>query len=85
MLVKDLPEGTDLRPIKIRLPDDVLRQYQEYAGGEKEMYVVGATMGDFFLSPIPPNTRDERIMYPMPPAVEPSHILDWEVVEEVKG
>jgi len=81
MKVSELPEDTNLRDIKVELPDDVLEQYQEYCGGEKQMYVVGSMMGDFFLSPDPYNDgKGKRRLYPMPLAVIPQHILGWEVV-----
>lgn len=81
MKVKELPENTNLADIQVELPDDVLTQYQEYMGGEKKMYIVGSMMGDFFLSP-DPKTKGSRRLYPMPLAVEPQHILEWEVADE---
>lgn len=80
MKVKELPENTNLTKIKVKLPDDVLKQYKEYAGGESEMYIVGATMGDFFLSPNAPGTKSRRL-YPMPIGINPSDILEWEVIQ----
>lgn len=78
MKVSELPENTNLTKVKVRLPKDVLKKYKEYAGGEKEMYIVGSMMGDFFLSP---TIKKERRLYPMPLGVIPEDILNWEVVE----
>jgi len=82
MKVKELPENSELAKVKVELPDDVLKQYQNYAGGEKHMYILGQTMGDFFMSPDPP-TKDgkgSRKLYPMPFGVNPRDILEWEVI-----
>lgn len=82
MLVKELPEGTNLTEIKVILPDDVLEKYKAYCGGEKEMYIAGSMMGDFFLSPNPKTDgKGERRLYPMPETIDPSDILEWEVVK----
>lgn len=80
MTLKELPEGTDLTKIKLVLPDNILTLYQEYWGGEKEMYIVGELMGDFFMSP---NSKEEenRRLYPLPASVLPIDMLDWQVVE----
>lgn len=82
MKVKDLPEDTDLSTVLIELPDEVLEQYQDYAGGEKRMYIAGQMMGDFFMSPMKPHPKKSRPIFPMPLGVEPSDILEWEVVDD---
>ena len=81
MLVKQLPRDINLSKVKIKLPDNVLKMYKDYCGGETEMWIVGAMMGDFFLSPIPPEPKGRRRVFPMPELVEYSDILEWEVVE----
>lgn len=81
MKVKELPKDTNLTKIKVKLPDDVLKAYKEYAGGEPEMWIVGSMMGDWFLSPIAPGIKGKRRLYPMPISVEPFHILDLDVAE----
>jgi hypothetical protein len=80
MKVKDLPSETNLTQIKVILPPKVLKLYKEYGGGERKMYIGGALMGDFFLTPHPPGTEKRRL-YPMPSGVEPSDIVEWEVDE----
>lgn len=78
--VSDLPKDSNLTKVKVRLPDNVLKLYKEYGGGEPEMWIAGAMMGDFFLSPNPPGPGERRL-YPMPVQVEPTDIIGWEVVE----
>lgn len=78
MKVKDLPKDQDLLNIPIILPDEVLKQYQDYCGGEKVMYIVGPIMGDWFMSPQPPGPKERRV-YPIPIGVSPQDILEWEV------
>jgi hypothetical protein len=68
MLVSELPESTNLMLVRVILPDDVLEKYVNYLGGEKEMYVVGSFMGDWFMSPTP-SSKEERRLYPMPVSV----------------
>jgi len=83
MTVEELPEGTNLTRARVILPDDALEQYQEYLGGEKEMYIVGALMGDFFLSPTRPTSdcKGSRSLCPMPQFIDPPDILKWEVAQ----
>ena len=81
--VKNLPKDTNLTKVKVKLPDNVLEEYKGYCGGEPEMWIVGDLMGDFFLSPTAP-TPEHRRLYPMPITVQPSDILDWEVVEIIE-
>lgn len=44
------------------------------------MWIGGHLMGDFFMTPDPPDEKSRRL-YPMPELVEPSHLLECEVVE----
>jgi len=83
MFVKELPENSNLANIKVQLPEKVLEQYQAYCGGDAQMWIVGSMMGDWFLSPNPPNIKGERRLYPMPIGIEPSNILEWEIVENL--
>jgi hypothetical protein len=78
--VKDLPKGFNLQNAKVRLPDDVLKAYQDYNGGEQEMWIGGPLMGDWWLSPDEPGS-DTRRLYPMPQGIEPIQMLEWQVVE----
>lgn len=78
--VNQLPKDTNLAKVKVRLPDEVFKQYQDYGGGEKEMWIGGGMMGDFFMSTDPPGSKERRL-FPMPELVNPSDILEWEVVE----
>ena len=78
MLVSDLPEDECIDNVRIRLPDEVLNEFKDFAGGESVMYVVGNVMGyGFMMSPDPPG--DERQLYPLPMSVKPRDILSWEV------
>lgn len=84
MKVSELPEDTNLTLVKVRLPDDVYQEFQKYAGGEKEMYIAGGVMMEFFMSPhskdhIDENGESYRQLYLLPPQYTPSQILDWEV------
>ena len=82
MLVKELPEGTNLTLVKVKLPEAALESFKGYAGGEPEMWVAGPMMGDFFLTS---NARgdEKKRLYPFPVNLEPSDILEWEVVENL--
>lgn len=78
MLVKDLPDDTLTKDVKVIIPDEALKAFQNYFGGERVMYIVGSIMGSLMFSPLPPETK-ERWLYPLPMDVDPSEILDWEV------
>jgi hypothetical protein len=80
MKITDLPDNFDLTDTLVELPENVLKQFKNFAGGEKHMYIVGATMGDFFMSPDKKGSKKRRL-YPLPLSVEPRDIADWEVVE----
>lgn len=77
MIVSDLPKDFDITNITVKLPKEVLLSFQDYLGGEEEMYIAGPAMGEFMMSPDPPN--QERRLYPMPIDVSPEDILSWEV------
>ncbi len=83
MKVKDYPEETAIQNLLLRLPDDVLKDFQEYVGGERDMYFVGSMMGDIFMSPIHP-TDATRALYPFPIHIEPKDLLEWEVISIYK-
>ena len=89
MVVKELKKDQDLTKVRVKLPEDVLKQYKDYGGGEPEMYIAGSMMGDFFMSPDPPDNKVEgkatRRLYPMPQFVEPKDILEWEVAETLQS
>jgi len=82
MFVKDLSDSINLTKVKVRLPEEVIKKYRAYYGGEPEMWIAGGFMGDFFLSPDPPGVKPRRL-YPMPENVKPSDLLDWEVVSNL--
>lgn len=77
MKIKDLPKDMDLLSVLIKVPAKALKHFKSYAGGEATMYCVGPTMGyGFMMSPDPP-AADERRLYPLPPEVSTSDILEW--------
>lgn len=78
--ITDLPNNFDLTNTLIELPDDVLKQFKEHAGGEKHMYIVGHYMGDFFMTPDKKGSAKRR-MYPLPLGIVPRDIANWKVVE----
>jgi len=85
MLVKELPEETNLKAIKVELPDVVHQLYIDYCMHpgpvEKQVWLVGSMMGDWWVSPDAPGQPGSRRLYPMPMGIYPSDIMDWEVVE----
>ena len=80
MKLKDLPGNTNVLKLKLKLPKIALQEFKEYLGGETEMYIVGPMMGDFFLSPMPPDIKGERRLYSLPISIETSELLEWEVI-----
>jgi hypothetical protein len=80
MKVSELPKGTNLTKVKVKLPLEILQKYQDYAGGKKEMWIVGGMMGDWFMSSSSPKNKKRRL-YPMPIGVDPIMILEWDVVK----
>jgi hypothetical protein len=83
MLVKELPEDTNLTKVKVRLPESDFELFQNYAGGEKEMWIAGYYMDTFFLTPVNPGSESKKNLYPLPEGLTPTSILDWEVVENL--
>lgn len=86
MKVKDLPDNSDLFNMKIKLTPELQQLYADYSSkGEDEIYLVGPLMGDWFISPHPPdhvkeNGEKGREIYPMPLMVEPRDFLECEVL-----
>lgn len=80
--VSDLGDDANLTNVPIRLPEEALQKFKDYAGGEPVMYCCGGVMGyGFMMSPHPPG-MEERRLYPLPIDISPSEILDWEVVDK---
>jgi hypothetical protein len=80
MKVSELPEDADLGFVKMRLPEDALKAFKGYGGGEPEMYYCGQVMGwGHMMSPDRPG--GDRKLYPIPAEVDPKSLLEWEVVE----
>ena len=84
MKVNELPKETNLIFVKVQLPTEALKKFKKFGGGEPQMWIVGNTFGEFFLSPQPPSSEDKRDLYPKPPDVNVSDILGWDVVEVIK-
>jgi len=82
MKLKDIKDkNINVQNIKLKLPKRVLKQFQEYGGGESEMYPVGDCMGyGFMMSPQSPEV-EPRSLYPLPPDVSQSDLLEWQVVK----
>ena len=60
MKLNELDENTVIDAVAIRIPEDVLEQFKDFAGGEPVMYYVGPVMGyGAMMSPDPPGS-DER-------------------------
>lgn len=78
MKVNELPFSTNLVKIKVKLPNKALKACKDFAGGEKEMYICGGSMGKFFMSPDAPEAPNRRL-YPLPPQISIKDILKWEV------
>ena len=81
MKVSELPNDKDLSDVLIELSDEVLEDFKAFLGGEKRMYLVGETMGEFWLSPDPKAEGQKRRLYALPMGYVPSDILDWEVAQ----
>ena len=75
--LRTLSGNTKLDHIKLELPDKALKSFKNYLGGEKDMYYVGSIMGEVFMSPDAP--KDKRRLYPFPPEIQPSALLNWEI------
>ena len=83
MKLKELDPKTDITTVKIKLTEDLKKAYDEYAGPHDtdEVYIVGDTMGDFFISIDAPD-KDKRQLYPMPIYHQPKEFLECEVVKQ---
>ena len=46
------------------------------------MRIVGNMMGDFFMGSLSRDEKGAQRLYPFPPEIDPSGILEWEVQEE---
>jgi len=80
MTLRELEPDTNVLGLKIRLTPELKESYENYSSkGEQDIYLVGDMMGDWFISPAPPNT-EKRALYPMPLSVEPSDFLDCEIM-----
>lgn len=60
MKLKDLDPKIDIRNVKLKLTEDLKKAYDEYCGPHDtdEIYIVGDTMGDFFISVNYPPTAE---------------------------
>ena len=80
MKVEEL-KGVNLTKVKIKLTGELKEAYENYSSkGEDEIFLVGAVMGDWFISPDAP-TNGKRSLYPMPLEVEPHMFTECEVIE----
>lgn len=77
--IKDLKPHEDLQQIAVRLPNDVYKasSLPMYKIKNRPVYLMGWTMGDFFVKLDPKSTR----IYPMFWDSIPSGIDEWEVVD----
>ncbi len=80
MKLKEVDKELNVSKLKIKLTDSLKKAYENYSSkGEEEVYLVGPAMGDWFISPNPPES-EERVLYPMPIGVEPMAFLECEVI-----
>jgi hypothetical protein len=80
MKVSDFLEDAILDYVLIKIPEEMLQKFKDHAGGTEKMYFAGAGFGDVFMSPNPPSD-DKRQLYPFPPGVKPSDLLECEVID----
>lgn len=80
MKARDIPPDTDLTQILLKVPAKALRAFRAYGGGEPLMYPVGDCMGYGFMMSDEPVGADKRRLYPLPPEVSRTDLLDWTVV-----
>ena len=82
MKLNELQKDTNLTQVKVKIPTNVLEQMRKLQGEEveDEMFIASATMGEFWLSPNPPNAGSRRLFFLQSPYV-PADILGWEVAE----
>lgn len=83
MKLNELSDSTNVIGIKIKLPAKALKMFKAFAGGESEMYVCGSSMGCFFMSPDSPE-KPKRRLYPLPPDISTTDILQWKVASQRK-
>ena len=57
---------------------EMLKAFEDYSGGVKEMYIIGNTMGEFWLSP---DLEGKRKLYALPLQYQPSDLLELEIKE----
>ncbi len=83
MKLKELDPKTDITTVKIKLTEDLKKAYDEYCGPHDtdEIYIVGDTMGDFFISTDAPG-ENNRQLFPMPVCYQPNEFLECEVVKQ---
>lgn len=79
MKLKDLPEGTVIDNIRIKLPEDMLKAFRDFAGVEPIMYFAGSGFGGDWMSPDPPGGK--RRLYPFPECISTCEVLNWEIDE----
>ena len=84
MKAKDLLGHTNLINIKVRLTDELLKAYKDYAGGTRNMWFIGWINMDFFMSPHSPKTKERRL-YPLPIAVDTADLLECKVIKILKS
>lgn len=78
MKIKDLPSGSNLQEVKVKLPDDVYQasSLPYYKIKNVPVYLQGWVMGDFFVKTDPKHST----IYPMFWFIVPSDIDEWEVI-----
>ena len=83
MKLSDLPGDTNLQKVKVRLSDSLYNSSSlpDYKIETKEVYIMGAIMGDFFVKLKPEDTQ----VYPMYRDWIPwEELKDLEVIEDEK-
>lgn len=81
MKVRDLPPEANLLGVKIKLTPEMKEAYENYCSkGEDEIYLIGHLMGDFFISPDPPE-KVNRALYPLPLELNPKDFLECEIIK----
>jgi hypothetical protein len=81
MKVSSLPPDTDLTTFRVKVPAKALKAFRAHLGGEPLMYPVGHVMGyGFMMSPDAPGASNRRL-YPLPPEVSTTDILNWKLAD----
>lgn len=80
MKIKELPENTSLKDIKVVLPKSIYESSSlpKYGIKNVPVYLQGWTMGDFFVKV----KKDSKQIYPMFWGSIPSDISEWEIAED---